>query len=129
MDGVIRVTLAKFVVIAVLCLVCSVTANGLQKERTIVPPRSFAVYALSRGHGVPEAAREVLRKVRAWLDQAKQAGSVVDIRETRIGLEGETRLCVEFADSESAQAMLKRIRAFTKGVELINLVVEPCDDG
>ncbi|MGH8605272.1 MAG: hypothetical protein ACREXR_21530 [Gammaproteobacteria bacterium] len=62
MGEVIRVTLAKFVVIAVLCLVCSVRANGLQEERTIVPRRSFAVYALSRGHGVPQAAREVLRK-------------------------------------------------------------------
>ncbi|MGH8611795.1 MAG: hypothetical protein ACREYF_07065 [Gammaproteobacteria bacterium] len=125
----IRVTLAKFVVIAVLCLVCSVRANGLQEERTIVPRRSFAVYALSRGHGVPEAAREVLRKVRAWLDQAKQAGSVVDIRQTRIGVEGETRMCAEFADSESAQAMLKRVRALAEGIELMNLVVEPCDGG
>lgn len=122
-------TLAKFVVIAAWCFVCSVRANELQEERTIVPHRSFAIYALSRGNGVPEAAREVLKKVRAWLDEAKQAGSVVDIRDTRIGLEGETRLCAEFADSESAQALLKRVRALAEGVALINLVVEPCDGG
>ncbi|MGH8658666.1 MAG: hypothetical protein ACREV4_09400 [Gammaproteobacteria bacterium] len=122
-------TLAKFVVIAALCFVGSASANELQEERTIVPGRSFAIYALSRGKGVPEAGREVLRKVRAWLDEAKRAGSVVDIRQTRIGLEGETRLCAEFADSESTQAMLKRVRVLAEDVELMNLVVEPCDGG
>jgi len=109
--------------------VCSAGANEFRDERTTLRENSFAIYALSRGKGIPQAAREVLRKAREWLDEAKQTGSVVRLTQTRIGLEGETRLCVEFADSESAEAMLKRIRAFTKGVELINLVVEPCDQG
>ncbi len=122
-------TLANFALIASVCFVCSAGANEFRDERTTLRENSFAIYALSRGKGIPQAAREVLRKAREWLDEAKQTGSVVRLTQTRIGLEGETRLCVEFADSESAEAMLKRIRAFTKGVELINLVVEPCDQG
>lgn len=122
-------TLANFALIAAVCFVCSAGANESRDERTTLRENSFAIYALSRGKGIPEAAREVLRKAREWLDEAKQTGSVVGITQTRIGLEGETCLCAEFTDVESMQAMLKRIRAFTKGVELINLVVEPCDDG
>lgn len=114
----------------VICLVGNLGASCAEGVRLAPADQGFALYALSRGKGVPAAARDAMIKAREWLDDAKRTGRVVHIVETRIGLEGETRLCAEFADLESSQTMLERIRELVEGVELINLVVEPCrDDG
>jgi hypothetical protein len=86
----------------------------------------FAVYALSRGKGVPEPTRGALRKARTLLEGAKQNGKVIRLKETRIGLEGETRLCVEAKDVAAARALLRELRAIAENVELFNVVVEPC---
>ena len=86
----------------------------------------FAVYALSRGKGVPEPTRGVFRKARTLLEGAKQRGEVIRVKETRIGLEGETRLCVEAKDIAAARALLRELRAIAENVELFNVVVEPC---
>jgi hypothetical protein len=86
----------------------------------------FAVYALSRGKGVPEPTRGVFRKARTLLEGAKRRGEVIRVKETRIGLEGETRLCVEARDVAAARALLRELRAIAENVELFNVVVEPC---
>ncbi len=86
----------------------------------------FAVYALSRGKGVPEPTRGVFRKARTLLEGAKRRGEVIRVKETRIGLEGETRLCVEAKDAAAARALLRELRAIAENVELFNVVVEPC---
>ena len=86
----------------------------------------FAVYALSRGKGVPEPTRRVFRKARTLLEGAKQRGEVIRVKETRIGLEGETRLCVEAKDIAAARALLRELRTIAENVELFNVVVEPC---
>lgn len=90
-------------------------------------PRSFAVYALSRGGGVPPEARRALEEVQQQVDEDRRDGAVVQSRRTRIGLEGETRLCVEYEDAEAAKKALGRARATVEDVDLVNLVVEPCD--
>jgi hypothetical protein len=87
---------------------------------------SFALYALSRGRGVPEPTRNAWQSVWNMLETARRDGKVARLEQTRIGLEGEVRLCAEFADVKLAQEMLERVRAAVKGVELLNLVEEPC---
>ena len=87
---------------------------------------SVALYALSRGKGVPEPTRSALDRVRALVEDLRRQGQVTRIDEQRIGLEGETRLCVEFADPEAARATIERMRGIAREVELLNVVEEPC---
>ena len=87
---------------------------------------SFAVYALSRGRGVPEPTRSAWQTVWTMLEDARREGKVTRLRQTRIGLEGEVRLCAEFSDPGRAREMLARAREIGKGVELLNVVEEPC---
>jgi hypothetical protein len=94
---------------------------------TLAPaPQSISVYALSRGKGVPEQAREVLIQARELLTAAQKRGDVLRMIEQRIGLEGETKLCAEFSSGESAQTMIDQIQQLGRGVELINVKIEPC---
>ena len=86
----------------------------------------FALYALSRGRGVPEPTYDALQKSRKLLEDARQRGEVLDFEETRIGLEGETRLCVEAKDIAAARELQLKVRALSENVELFNIVEEPC---
>jgi hypothetical protein len=88
--------------------------------------RSFAVYTLSRGSGVPAAAREAQQKVQELVEFDRGRGVVVTVQGTRIGIEGERRLCLTYADPQEAARALERVRAMVKGVDLVNVVVEPC---
>lgn len=89
---------------------------------------SFAVYALSKGKGVPERARQVFQQARAVLEDAQRQGKVVQLKQARIGLEGETRLCAEFTSSTAAQELFEKVRQLSEGIELLNVVMEPCPD-
>jgi len=96
---------------------------------TLAPaPQSISVYALSRGKGVPDQAREVLAQSRTLLKAAQERGEVLRVVEQRIGLEGETRLCAEFSHAESARTitLIDQIQQLGQGVDLINIKVEPC---
>jgi hypothetical protein len=86
----------------------------------------FALYALSRGKGVPEPTYDALQKSRTLLEDAKQRGDVLELRETRIGLEGETRLCVAAKDAAAARELQLKVRALSVDVELFNIVEESC---
>jgi hypothetical protein len=88
---------------------------------------SVAVYALSRGKGVPDVTQTALGSVRDLLQSLRRTGDVTRIEDTRIGLEGETRLCAEFKDADAARAAIERIRKIATGVELLNVSEEPCD--
>ncbi len=88
---------------------------------------SVAVYALSRGKGVPDLTQTALGSVRDLLQTLRRQGDVTRIEDTRIGLEGETRLCAEFKDADAARAAIERIRKIATGVELFNVSEEPCD--
>src|SRR5437016_2988329 len=56
---------------------------------------SFAVYALSRGRGVPEATLRAWQAIRTLLEDARREGALAQLQQTRLGLEGEVRLCAE----------------------------------
>ena len=103
-------------------------ASGVKSETRAAEKSGaeFAVYALSRGKGVPEPTRGALRKAHTLLEGAQQRGEVIRLKETRIGLEGETRLCAEAKDVAAARALLLQLRAMAEKVELFNVVVEPC---
>ena len=89
--------------------------------------KSFAVYALSRAKGVPPEAREALRKVRELLEVDKKRGLGVRVETKRLGIEGETRVCCEYDDPKAAGRAFNQASELVKGVDLVNLVVEPCD--
>jgi len=103
-------------------------ASGVKNDTraTEKSTAEFAVYALSRGKGVPERTRGALQRARTLLEGAKQRGEVIKLKEARIGLEGETRLCVEAKDVAAARALLRELRTIAENVELFNVVVEPC---
>ena len=88
--------------------------------------QSFSVYALSRGSGVPPVAREAQQKVQELVESDRSRGVDVNVQATRIGLEGERKLCVTYADAQEATRALERVRAMVQGVDLVNVVVEPC---
>lgn len=88
--------------------------------------RSFSIYALSRGSGVPPAAREAQQKVQALVESDRSKGVEVNVQATRLGLEGERKLCVTYANAQDAARALEQVRAMVQGVDLVNVVVEPC---
>lgn len=104
---------------------CGDSAQASGKAAAGAKPE-FALYALSRGKGVPEPTRNALNKAQALIEQAQRRGEVLALRQTRIGLEGETRLCVEAKDKASARRLLLEVRAIGSGVELFNVVEESC---
>jgi hypothetical protein len=99
---------------------------GGGKETGSSPPQSFSIYALSRGKGVPEEARKVLDKARAFLKMAREQGTVTRLTDQRIGLEGETRVCVELKDADSSSELFSHIQQMSLGVDLINVKIESC---
>lgn len=106
-----------------------VTPLPPQTAGATVPPGAkptVAIYMLSKGRGVPEPTREAYRRIRSLLEQQQAAGNVSDISTRRLGIEGETRLCAQFTDTAQAQAALRDIRKLASGVELLNVVEEPC---
>ena len=90
------------------------------------PPLSFTIVTLSRGKGVPPAAREALRSVQELVETDRRQGVKVIVETTRIGLEGETRTCVEYQDTVAGARAYERARVIVKGVDLTTLTLEPC---
>ena len=87
---------------------------------------SVSVTALSRGKGVPPAARDALRQARALLQDLQRDGGVTRLDEIRLGLEGETRLCAEFKDAGTARATRQKLQALAHDVDLLTIAEEPC---
>ena len=75
---------------------------------------------------MPPEAQEALRQVREMVEADQKQGMNVSVETTRIGIEGETRLCVEYKDSGEGARAYKRAEAIVRGVDLVNLVAEPC---
>ena len=95
-------------------------------EPKVSMPSSFSVYALSRGKGVPDEARRVLDHARQILKQGQEQGEVKRLVDRRIGLEGETRLCAEFADKQVADRFFDQLHRLSLGVDLVNITKETC---
>lgn len=92
----------------------------------VKPVQSFAVYTLSRGTGVPAEARQALEQVTNVVESDRKRGVRVTVETTRLGLEGEQRMCVEYQNSRDGARAWERASAIVKGVDLVNLVAEPC---
>jgi hypothetical protein len=92
------------------------------------PVTSFAVYALSRGKGVPPEAREAQQRVVALAEESRKRGVKVTVTTTRIGIEGETRVCFAYEDPKDGARDYERARDLVKDVDLVNLKVESCGD-
>jgi hypothetical protein len=90
-------------------------------------PSTLAIYALSRGKGVPPETREAFDAARRLLESLREEHKVTRIVATRIGIEGERRLCAEFADSKVAKETHDKLLAMSKSAELLNIVAEPCE--
>jgi hypothetical protein len=90
------------------------------------PSNAFAVYALSRGSGVPAEAREAQGRVEALVEADRKRGLSVTVEARRIGIEGERRLCVSYQNAEEGARAVERARALVAGIDLVNLVEEPC---
>jgi hypothetical protein len=88
--------------------------------------KTFAIYVLSRGSGVPAAARVAQEQVQKLVEGDRERGVSVTVETKRIGIEGERRLCVTYETSGDAARALERVRAVVEGVDLVRLVEEPC---
>lgn len=89
-------------------------------------PAHVTITALSRGKGVPAETRDAFKQIRALLERQQAASAVAAVRYQRIGIEGESRLCVEFRNASDAQAALAEIRKIAAGADLLNVVEAPC---
>ena len=91
-------------------------ANG-DKHVSATSGAEFALYALSRGKGVPAPTRGAFEEAQSLLEDARQSGEVLALTKTRIGLEGEARLCVRARDADAARDLQRKIRAIADNVE------------
>jgi len=85
-----------------------------------------AVYALSRGQGVPDTARQALRAARDLFARWGAEGRVLDLIDTPVGFEGDTRLCARFASPDDAARALKELADLGRGADLFQVRPEPC---
>lgn len=76
---------------------------------------------------MPPEARDALEQVTNLVESDRNRGVKVTIQTTRIGLEGEKRLCAEYEDPREGTRAWESARAIVKGVDLVNLVAEPCE--
>ena len=114
-----------------LLLVCatpSIAADDVNPGEISFEGRSFAFYALSRGKGVPDATWQLLEELRTQFAEMQAQGEIVFLQDERLGLEGETRLCAEFATTAIARSTWEQISAWVdqRELELVNLTIEPC---
>ena len=121
-----RIVFLSVLSLAALSACSKMATAGGEPRASEKSTAEFALYALSRGKGVPDATRSVLQKAQALLKDARQRGEVLELTETRIGLEGETRVCVKAKDAAQARNLVRAVRTIAKDVELFNVVEEPC---
>ncbi len=88
----------------------------------------LTIDALSIGRGVPEPTLKAYRRIKRVLEQGRDEGMALTIREKRIGLEGETRMCIEFEKQQDMHAMMDKIKPLTTGIELLNVETKRCPD-
>jgi len=88
--------------------------------------QSFALYALSRGKGLSESGQRAIADFRELLRSMKAEGHVVEVSDTRIGIEGETRICARFASPEPAGRAWLQMQRSLVGADLVQLKPEKC---
>ena len=81
---------------------------------------------LSRGKGVPDETRAAYGEIRSLLETRRDEYAVTGLRTERIGLEGETRLCIEFDTQRDAETALAVVRKRVSGIDLLQVAETPC---
>ena len=84
------------------------------------------VTTLSRGNGVPAESRAALKRIRALLEAGQATAAVTDLQTQRIGLEGESRLCIEFRNATEARPLLSEMHRLAAGIDLLDITETPC---
>ncbi len=114
--------------VSVLCV--SLNAAAVAQQFQVSDPGAesgYAVYMLSRGRGVPEEARAVFKKARAILESAQERGIPLRHKIVRIGIEGEARLCVVFANADQGRQIMAEIEKLARDIDLVSVKHEACD--
>lgn len=113
----------------IIYFMCCLSGYGCTSQLALAVPQktSFAVYTLSRGAGVPQTSSDKLMQIENRFTQLKASGTNVEISKSRIGIEGETKLCATFLDAGIAHQLLLEVQQLTQGVELMNVVIESCN--
>lgn len=101
------------------------TVSGVVAGQPLTNP-TIEVLALSRGRGVPEAARETLEDISTIVDSAIESGVVVSVTRETIGLEGETRLCIVFRDRSALASLGGEMRELAQDVDLLQVNENNC---
>lgn len=101
-------------------------AHGAAAATNASPNTEIAVYALSRGQGVPDAARRALSSARELFARWGAEGRVLDLMDTPVGFEGDTRLCARFATPADAANALRTLANLGRGVDLFQVRAERC---
>ncbi|MGH6793464.1 MAG: hypothetical protein ACRECF_12100, partial [Methyloceanibacter sp.] len=78
-------TVVLIFVLVTACLVSEGNSTSPVDSHPESLTTSFAVYTLSRGRGVPQPAREAFKEARALLEEAKENGKIVTLKQTRLG--------------------------------------------
>jgi hypothetical protein len=70
--------------------------------------------------------RQALRAARELFAKWGAEGRVLDLMDTPVGFEGDTRLCARFATRVDATSALKELDGLGRGVDLFQVKAEPC---
>jgi hypothetical protein len=105
---------------------CAVPSIEASPPRAVFQLHSFALYALSRGSGLSASGQRAIAEFRDLLRSMKADGGVVHVSETRIGIEGETKICAEFATAELAGQVWMHMTQSLQGADLVQLKAEEC---
>ena len=112
-----------------LCAAISSSGVNASAEEELNPPLdhpSIEILALSRGRGVPEPTFKTFQDIVAVANSALKSGSVVSIRQETIGLEGETRLCIVFRDTQALVTLGNQIRRLATNIDLLQVNDNRC---
>lgn len=100
--------------------------SGGDPPAAVLELRSFALYVLSRGKGVSDRGRKALADFRKMLRNMNGKGQVAEVSETRIGIEGETKICARFGSAELAAKAWIDMRRSLADADLVELKAEKC---
>jgi hypothetical protein len=87
---------------------------------------TFTVELLSRGRGVPAPATAALKKLREYVEADVRNGVPALVTSERIGIEGETRTCFEYASSAAGARAYGQAEELLGGLDLVNLKLGSC---
>jgi hypothetical protein len=121
-----RLTVAIFL-LGASALPATATCNSTQFACDIDDCRSLAVYVLSRGAGIPDEAYQAYLSARDRLENLRDQNRISRLTETRIGIEGERKLCALFEEASDAREFCRTTCEEMDDVPLINLKIEHCD--